>query len=54
MVVRWCRDLQQPPRKQQFGLYRKFNLWGFPDKKGRPYSLVPLQLQVGMNHPTLF
>jgi hypothetical protein len=54
MVVRWCRDLQQPPRKQQFGLYRKFNLWGFPDKKGRPYSPVPLQLQVGMNHPTLF
>jgi len=54
MVVRWCRDLQQPPWKQQFGLYRKFNLWGFPDKKGAPYSPVPLQLQVGTNHPTLF
>jgi hypothetical protein len=54
MVVRWCRDLQEPPRKQQFGLYRKFSFWGFPDNQGLAYSPVPLQLQVGMNHPTLF
>jgi hypothetical protein len=54
MVVRWCRDLQQPRRKQQFGLCRRFDLWGFPDKNGAAYSPVPLQLQVDMNHPTLF
>ncbi|HWP36309.1 MAG TPA: hypothetical protein VNL18_02030 [Gemmatimonadales bacterium] len=46
IVVRWCRDLQQPPWKQQFGLYRKFNLWGFPDQNGGPYNRVELSLRI--------
>jgi hypothetical protein len=44
MVARWCRDLQQPPCKRQFHLYRKFSLWAFPDRDGRPYSPVRLAL----------
>ncbi|WP_447973909.1 hypothetical protein [Nitrospira sp. Kam-Ns4a] len=46
MIVRWCRDLQQPPWNQQFGLHRKFNLWAFPDQHGRPYNRVGLALTV--------
>ncbi len=46
MVVRWCKDLQQPPWKQQFGLHRRFNLWAFPDKDGRPYNPAALALRI--------
>lgn len=46
MIVRWCRDLEQPPWKQQFGLHRKFNLWAFPDQQGGPYNRVELALNV--------
>lgn len=43
-VVRWCLDLQQPPWQQIYKLHRKFNLWGFPDREGKPYNNVPLAL----------
>ncbi|MGQ9694956.1 MAG: hypothetical protein ACUVWV_09450 [Thermodesulfobacteriota bacterium] len=45
MVQRWCKDLKQSPGKQQLSLYRKFNLWAFPDKDGRPYNNLPLLLK---------
>jgi len=40
MVVSWYRDLQKPPWQQQYGMHRKFNLWGFPDEQGRPFNLI--------------
>lgn len=46
MIVRWYRDLQQPPWQQKFGLHRKFNLWGFPDQNGSPYNKVELALNI--------
>jgi len=54
MVVRWCRDLQQPPWKQQFQLHRKFNLWAFPDQDGRPYNRVGLALNIDDGQLGLF
>jgi len=45
-IVRWYRDLQQPLRQRQFRLYRKFNLWGFPDQNRRPYNRVELALRI--------
>lgn len=54
MVVRWCRDLQQPPWKQQFDLHRKFNLWAFPDQQGRPYNRVELALNIDDGQTGLF
>jgi len=53
MVVRWCRDLAQPTWKQKLSLIRKFNLWAFPDKEGKPYNSVPLQLEPNDNQLTL-
>lgn len=46
MVARWCRDLRQPPWEQQCGLYRRFNLWAFPNDQGKPYADVQLALDV--------
>jgi hypothetical protein len=54
MVVRWYLDLQRPPREQQYGLHRKFSLWGFPNSRRRPYSPVYLALRLGDNQPRLF
>ncbi len=54
MIVRWYLDLQQPTRKQQFGLHRKFNLWGFPDPNGRPYNRVKLALNIDDGQLRLF
>lgn len=54
MVVRWCRDLQQPPWEQQFGLHRKFTLWAFPDQNGRPYNRVGLALSIDDGQRELF
>jgi len=38
MVLRWQKDLRNLPWKQKYGLYRKFNIWLFPDEKGRPFN----------------
>ncbi|MDR7415272.1 MAG: hypothetical protein QN193_01110 [Armatimonadota bacterium] len=54
MVAHWYQDLQQPPWKQQFRLHRRFNLWAFPDKEGKPYNRVALALQTGDRQPSLF
>lgn len=53
MVQQWCEDLKQPHWNQRHGLYRKFNLWAFPDKDGRPYNNPPLQLKDD-SQPMLF
>lgn len=44
MVARWCEDLRRPRWQQTYGLHRKFNLWAFPDRDGKPYNNVPLCL----------
>ncbi|MEM2002893.1 MAG: hypothetical protein QXT77_09635 [Candidatus Methanomethylicaceae archaeon] len=44
MVVSWYRDLQKPPWQQQYGMHRKFNLWGFPDEQGRPFNHFLMRL----------
>jgi hypothetical protein len=49
MVVRWCEDLRRPPWQQTHKLQRKFNLWGFPDRDGRPYKSLPLALRCHTN-----
>ena len=54
MIVRWYRDLRQPPWKQKFGLHRKFNLWGFPDENGRPYNKAELALNIDDGQLRLF
>jgi len=38
MVSSWYQDLQLPPRKQQYNMHRKFNVWGFPDDQGNPFN----------------
>lgn len=53
-VVRWFRDVQQPPWRQQYRLHRRFNLWGFPDKEGRPYSNMRLNLEIQNGQMSLF
>ena len=53
-IVRWCRDLQGPPWKQQFGLHRRFNLWAFPDDRRAPYNRVSLSLDVEDGQLPLF
>lgn len=53
-VVRWFRDVQQQPRKQQYGLHRRFNLWGFPDREGRPYSNIRVELEIQNGQIPLF
>lgn len=45
IVQRWCEDLKQPHWNQRYGLFRKFNLWAFPDKDGMAYNNLPLQLK---------
>lgn len=45
-VVRWCQDLRKQPRKQEFQMYRRYNLWAFPNHEGCPYNHVPLSLKV--------
>lgn len=54
MVVRWCEDLHRPPRQRQFQLHRKFNLWGFLDKHGKPYNRLTLALQRDDGQVSLF
>ena len=54
VVARWCRDLRRPPWQQQFQLHRKFNLWGFPNKDGKPYDCLPLALEAGGSQESLF
>ena len=44
MVCRWYQDLRNPPWRQRFQMHRKFNLWGFPDDRGKPYNKLPLAL----------
>lgn len=53
---RWCEDPHRPSRQQEFKLRRKFNLWAFPDRDGKPYNRVPLALRVDervLNEPVL-
>ncbi len=45
-VAIWQRDLMLPPWEQTLGLYRKFNLWAFPDADGKPYNNITLALKV--------
>ena len=54
MLVRWCQDLQRPPWQQQWGLHRKFSVWGFPDDQGRPYNRPPLALRLDDGQMSLF
>ena len=44
-IVRWVR-------KDQYRWRRKFNLWGFPDAEGRPYTNIYLKMRE--NEPNLF
>lgn len=46
MVVSWHYDLQQPPKFQKFRLYRRFNIWGFPNHEGKPYNNLMSNLKI--------
>ncbi|MCS7177631.1 MAG: DUF3800 domain-containing protein [Candidatus Kapabacteria bacterium] len=46
MVARWYQDLQEPLWQQAYGMHRKFNIWGFPDKHGRPFNQFRMVLPV--------
>lgn len=45
MAHRWIEDTRKEPRRQKFGMHRKFNLWGFPNKEGAPFSDVSLAIR---------
>jgi hypothetical protein len=53
-AVRWCRDIRKKPWEQALNLHRRFSFWAFPDWKGRPYTDVPLSLEVDSNQLALF
>ena len=38
MVSSWYQDLQLSPWKQRYKMYRKFNVWGFPDDQGKAFN----------------
>ena len=44
IVADWYQDVQRPPWEQKYGMYRKFNVWGFPDDQGRPFSHIPCKI----------
>ncbi|GIV23757.1 MAG: hypothetical protein KatS3mg025_1416 [Bacteroidia bacterium] len=44
MVVSWYLDLKKRPSEQAYKMHRKFNLWGFPDEEGRPFSNFAMAL----------
>lgn len=54
MVVRWCEDLRRTWREQKLNLFRKYDLWAFPDESGAPYSSVPLKLKADDTQIPLF
>ncbi len=53
-VVRWCYDLRNPPWQQQYSLHRKYNLWVFPDRDGKPYNDPELKLSLYEGQNLLF
>lgn len=53
LVVKWCQDIQNPQRERKYNLYRKFNVWAFPNERGEPYNNVPLALEFDDTGPRL-
>ena len=55
-VIRWCEDLRRPPWQQQLGLYRRFNVWAFPDKDGKVCDVgkIRFELPPGVGQLSLF
>lgn len=41
MVKGWYRDLKCPPKDQKYKMRQKFNIWGFPNDEGGPFSDFP-------------
>lgn len=54
MVISWYQDLQNPPWKQNFNMHRKFNIWGFPDKNGKPFTQFSMALSKCPEQLSLF
>lgn len=54
MVVRWYGDLRKPPWEQYYNMHRKFDVWGFPDKGGRPFNELRLELSAFAGQESLF
>jgi hypothetical protein len=52
-VAAWYQDLQKPYREQIYRMHRKFNLWGFPDDKGKPFNRFSL-CSLPLSQPNLF
>jgi hypothetical protein len=44
MVVSWYLDLKKEPWKQEYKMHRKFNIWGFPDEEGKPFTNFDIAL----------
>ena len=53
-ALSWCQDLKKKPWQQQYRLHRKFNVWGFPDKEGKPYNDISFALKMNPNQLSLF
>ena len=45
-LLLWHNDLKNPLREQQYKLYRKLNIWLFPDKNGRPSNDIPFNIKL--------
>ncbi len=45
LVVQWHEDCHRPPLKRQYRLHGPFDLWGFPNDKGRYYNKLPFELR---------
>ncbi len=44
IVVSWYLDLKKEPWKQEYKMHRKFNIWGFPDEEGKPFTNFDIAL----------
>lgn len=44
LVASWVENLRLEPWKQKHDMHRKFNVWGFPNSKGRPFNRFQLAI----------
>ncbi|WP_028992036.1 hypothetical protein [Thermoanaerobacter thermocopriae] len=49
MLLKWQKDLENPPLKQNYKLHRKLNIWAFPDENGQPFIPKDFALEKILN-----
>ncbi len=41
-IAQWFWEVKKPRREQTLDLFRRFDVWGFPDRKGKPFHNLPI------------